>query len=56
MAGEFAVIAGEGEVYSTEKLSEWLRQSGWRPLEQIPPLAGPSSVYVYERGELAGLA
>ena len=32
-AGEFLVIAGEGDVYSEEELRAWLSETGWQPLE-----------------------
>ncbi len=44
-AGEYLVIAGEGDVYSAAELSEWLRDTGWRPLEH-QPLTGPTSLLV----------
>lgn len=49
MAGEFLVITGEGDVYSEHEASEWLAQTGWRPLER-KPLAGPISVLVAQAG------
>ena len=47
LAGEFLVIAGEGDVYSEDELSEWLAETGWRRLEHRP-LAGPASLVVAE--------
>jgi len=46
-AGEYLVIAGEGDVYSDEEVRAWLLDTGWRPLER-KPLAGPTSVLVAE--------
>ena len=50
MAGEFLVITGEGDVYSTEEVSGWLGTTGWRPIEH-QPVAGPISVMVAEAAE-----
>jgi SAM-dependent methyltransferase len=47
LAGEFLVIAGEGDVYSEEEVRGWLEQTGWRFLERTP-LAGPSGLIVAE--------
>jgi hypothetical protein len=47
MAGEFLVIAGEGDVYSEAEVRGWLRETGWRFLERTP-LAGPASLIVAE--------
>lgn len=47
MAGEFAVHIDEGDVYSTEEGTAWLRDTGWHPLDHRP-LAGPMSVLVAE--------
>jgi len=44
-AGEFLVVAGEGDVYSEEELREWLLDTGWQPLEH-KPLTGPTSLLV----------
>jgi hypothetical protein len=33
LAGEFLIIAGEGDVYSQDELSEWLATTGWRHVE-----------------------
>ena len=47
MAGEFLVIAGEGDVYSEAEVRGWLRETGWRFVERTP-LAGPASLIVAE--------
>jgi SAM-dependent methyltransferase len=47
MAGEFLVIAGEGQAYSEAEADGWLAETGWRKLERTP-LAGPSSLIVAE--------
>jgi hypothetical protein len=47
MAGEFLVGTGAGDIYSRSEGEDWLRQTGWRPVDQLP-LAGPSSVLVGE--------
>ena len=47
MAGEFLVIAGEGQAYSEAEADAWLQQSQWRKLE-MKPLAGASSLIVAE--------
>ena len=44
-AGEFLMIAGEGDVYSADEVSEWLEESGWRPLEHRA-LVGPTNLLV----------
>lgn len=44
-AGEFLVMAGEGDVYSEAELRAWLEETGWQPLEHIP-LTGPTSLLV----------
>jgi hypothetical protein len=46
-SGEFLLMAGEGDVYSVEELSGWLRDSGWCPLEHRV-LTGPTSLLVAE--------
>jgi hypothetical protein len=46
-AGEYLLIAGEGDVYSEEELREWLLDTGWQPLEH-KPLTGPTSLLVAE--------
>ena len=45
LAGEFLVIAGEGDVYSEDELKCWLQESDWRPVERRP-LAGPTSLVI----------
>lgn len=47
MAGEFAIHVNDGDVYSAEEGTAWLRDTGWRCLDQRP-LAGPMSVIVAE--------
>jgi SAM-dependent methyltransferase len=47
LAGEFLVIAGEGDVYSQDELTEWLVEAGWRYLEHRA-LTGPASLVVAE--------
>jgi SAM-dependent methyltransferase len=47
MAGEFQIVTGEGDVYSTDEVFGWLRESGWRPLEH-KPLAGAASLIIAE--------
>ena len=47
MAGEFLVGTGAGDIYSRSEGEDWLRQTGWRLVDQLP-LAGPSSVLVGE--------
>jgi hypothetical protein len=47
IAGEFLLFSGEGDVYSEEEGREWLRQTGWRPLERRP-LTGAVSVLIAE--------
>ena len=47
MAGEFLMIAGEGDVYSEEELHGWLSDTGWQPLVHRP-LTGPTSLLVSE--------
>jgi SAM-dependent methyltransferase len=47
LAGEFLVIAGEGDVYSQDELHGWLAGSGWRPLEHRA-LTGPASLVIAE--------
>lgn len=50
MAAEFFVITGEGDVYSEEEASLWLRETGWRTVER-KPLAGAVSLLVAEAAE-----
>ena len=52
LAGEFLLFAGDGDVYSTEEAQNWLRETGWRPL-QHKSLAGPASLIVAEAGQYA---
>ncbi len=47
LAGEFLIIAGEGDVYSEAELSDWLRETGWQRLERRP-LVGPASLVIAE--------
>ena len=47
LAGEFLVIAGNGDVYSTEDAMTRLVELGWSFVEQ-KPLDGPVSVIVAE--------
>jgi SAM-dependent methyltransferase len=47
MAGEFQIVTGEGDVYSTDEVGAWLRESGWRFLEH-KPLAGAASLIIAE--------
>lgn len=44
-AGEYLVIAGEGDVYSDEEVREWLWDTGWQPLEH-KPLTSTSSLLI----------
>jgi len=46
MAAEFLINSG-GDVYSTAEIRQWLHETGWRLLEQVP-LEGPASVIVAE--------
>ena len=46
-AGEFLMMAGEGDVYSEDELRGWLGDSGWQPLMHMP-LTGPTSLLVAE--------
>ncbi len=47
MAGEFLVIAGNGDVYSVDEAKAWFSQTGWRFVEHVP-LTGPSSLVIAE--------
>jgi SAM-dependent methyltransferase len=47
MAGEFQIVTGEGDVYSTDEVFAWLYESGWRPLEH-KLLAGAASLIIAE--------
>jgi SAM-dependent methyltransferase len=46
-AGEYLVIAGNGDVYSDAEVREWLQETGWRPVATTA-LGGPTSVLVAE--------
>lgn len=46
-AGEYLLMAGEGDVYSEDELREWLQETGWRPLG-LTPLTGPTTLLVAE--------
>jgi trans-aconitate methyltransferase len=46
-AGEYLLIAGEGDVYSEEEVRAWLQETGWQPLEHTP-LTGPTTLLVAE--------
>lgn len=48
MAGAFLLVTGEGDVYSTEEVRDWLQATGWRTIEH-KPLAGPASLIVAEK-------
>jgi hypothetical protein len=45
LAGEFLVIAGEGDVYSVEEAHAWFAGCGWRPVDHLP-LSGAVSLLV----------
>ncbi len=47
MAGEFAVLQTEGDVYSVDECKAWLEETGWK-LVEARPLAGPQSVIIGE--------
>jgi SAM-dependent methyltransferase len=47
MAGEFAVLQPEGDVYSVDEVKGWLAQTGFVFVEH-KPLAGPQSLIVAE--------
>lgn len=47
MSGEFLVGTGAGDIYSRLEGETWLRQTGWRVVDQLP-LIGPSSLLVGE--------
>lgn len=47
LAGEFLVIAGEGDVYSEAEVRGWLREAGWRFVQRTP-LDGAASLIVAE--------
>jgi len=45
MAGTFLIGFGEGDVYSEDEVSDWLKQTGWRSLGSHA-LAGPARLLV----------
>jgi SAM-dependent methyltransferase len=45
LAGEFLLVAGEGDVYSAQEIQDWLRDTSWR-LVQHQRLPGPASLIV----------
>lgn len=47
MAGEFLLVTGEGDVYSVEQVTDWLRTAGWRFVAH-QPLAMPASLIIAE--------
>ena len=47
LSGEFMVVSGEGDVYSEEEMSGWLKQTGWSALER-KPLGDATSLLVAE--------
>jgi SAM-dependent methyltransferase len=47
MAGEFAVLIPDGDVYSLDEGSAWLADAGFRAVEHLP-LAGPTSCLIAE--------
>jgi cyclopropane fatty-acyl-phospholipid synthase-like methyltransferase len=47
MAGEFLIVSGHGDVYSADEAYEWLRASGFRPMEHTP-LSGAASLIIAE--------
>jgi 2-polyprenyl-3-methyl-5-hydroxy-6-metoxy-1,4-benzoquinol methylase len=47
MAGEFLMIAGEGDVYSEQEVGEWLLAAGWK-MQECKALNGPTSLMVAE--------
>jgi SAM-dependent methyltransferase len=47
MAGEFAVLQPEGDIYSLDEAHAWLADSGFRAIEHLP-LSGPLSCLVAE--------
>jgi len=44
---EFLLTPGGGDVNSVEEARQWLRESGWRPVEHTP-LDGPASLVLAE--------
>ena len=55
MAGEFAVLLPEGDVYSLDEGRAWLADSGLRAVEHLP-LAGPMSCLIAEAVDAADAA
>jgi SAM-dependent methyltransferase len=47
LAGEFALLIPDGDVYSVDEVRGWLPEAGWRFREHLP-LAGPQSLIVAE--------
>lgn len=47
MAGEFLAVTGEGDAYSVEEMTGWLRETGWQVVEH-KALTGPASLIVAE--------
>jgi hypothetical protein len=47
VAREFLLTPGGGDVNSVEEARQWLRESGWRPVEHTP-LDGPASLVLAE--------
>jgi hypothetical protein len=47
MAGEFLIMAGDGDVYSVEEARTWFDQAGWRFVEH-KPVTGPVSLVTAE--------
>jgi hypothetical protein len=47
LAGEFLVLAGEGDVYSEREVRGWLYTCGWQPL-QGSSLESPWTLLVAE--------
>jgi SAM-dependent methyltransferase len=47
VAGEFAVLQPEGDVYSVDECRAWLEETGWKFVESFP-LAGPQSAVIGE--------
>jgi SAM-dependent methyltransferase len=45
LAGEFLIITGEGDVYGTDEVRDWLAASGWGEVEHRG-LAGPASLII----------
>ena len=47
MAGEFAIHLNDGDVYSVDEVTAWLKDSGWNVTGHVP-LAGPISLVAAE--------